>query len=44
MASYRAAQSKSNQKMLDAADVVTTCSNCHDRYRDKPAGVADRCK
>lgn len=43
--SYKAAQSKSNEKMLDAADVVTTaCSNCHDRYRDKPAGVADRCK
>ena len=45
MTSYKAAQSKSNEKMLDAADVVTTaCSNCHDRYRDKPAGVADRCK
>jgi hypothetical protein len=45
MASYKAAQSKSNEKMLDAADVITTaCSNCHDRYRDRPAGVADRCK
>jgi len=45
MTSYKAAQPKSNEKMLDAADVVTTaCSNCHDRYRDKPAGVADRCK
>jgi hypothetical protein len=45
MTSYKAAQSKSNEKMLDAADVVTTaCSNCHDRYRDKSAGVADRCK
>lgn len=45
IASYKAAQSKSNEKMPDAADVVTTaCSNCHDRYRDKPAGVADRCK
>jgi hypothetical protein len=42
--SYKAAQSKSNEKMLDAADVVTTaCSNCHDRYREKPGGVADRC-
>ncbi len=45
IATYKAAQSKSNEKMLDAADVVTTaCSNCHDRYREKPAGVADRCK
>jgi len=44
LASYKAAQSKSNEKMLDAADVVTTaCSNCHDRYREKPGGVADRC-
>jgi hypothetical protein len=45
MVSYKAAQSKSHEKMLDAADAVTTaCSNCHDRYRDKPAGDADRCK
>jgi hypothetical protein len=45
MASYKAALSKSNEKMLDAADVVTTaCSNCHDRYREKPGGVADRCR
>jgi hypothetical protein len=44
IASYKAAQSKSNEKMLDAADAVATaCSNCHDRYRDKPGGVADRC-
>lgn len=42
--SYKAAQSKSNDKMLEAADAVTTaCSNCHDRYREKPGGVADRC-
>ncbi len=45
VASYKAAQSKSNDKMLDAAGVVTeACSNCHERYRDKPVGVADRCK
>ncbi len=44
MTAYKAAQSKSNDKMLDAADAVTTaCSNCHDRYREKPGGVADRC-
>ena len=45
MASYRAAQSKDQDNMVDAAGVVTTaCSNCHDRYREKPGGVADRCK
>jgi hypothetical protein len=44
LAAYKAAQSKTNDKMLDAADVVTTaCSNCHDRYREKPGGIADRC-
>jgi hypothetical protein len=37
---YQAAQSKSNDKMLDAADQVSTsCLNCHDRYRRN----ADRC-
>jgi hypothetical protein len=45
LTAYQAAQSKSNDKMLDAAGVVTTaCSNCHDRYRDKPGGLAARCK
>jgi hypothetical protein len=44
VASYKAAQSKSNERMLDAADAVTTaCSNCHDRYRERPGGAADRC-
>lgn len=44
MTSYKAAQAKSNDKILDAADALTTaCSNCHDRYREKPGGVADRC-
>jgi hypothetical protein len=41
---YKAAQSKDQDKMLDAADKVTTaCQNCHDRYREKPGGVANRC-
>jgi hypothetical protein len=41
---YKAAQSKDMDKILDAADTMTTaCSNCHDKYREKPT-VADRCK
>jgi hypothetical protein len=41
---YKAAQTKDQDKMLDAADAVTTaCTNCHNRYREKPNGVADRC-
>jgi hypothetical protein len=43
MTAYRAAQTKNQDKMLDAADAVTTaCLNCHTRYRDKPA-IAARC-
>jgi hypothetical protein len=41
---YKAAQSKNMDKILDAADVMTTaCSNCHDKYREKPT-LAGRCK
>jgi hypothetical protein len=41
---YKAAQSKNMDKILDAADVMTTaCSNCHDKYREKPT-LAARCK
>ena len=44
MAGYRAAQSKNQDKILEAADTITTaCSNCHEKYRDKP-NLADRCK
>jgi hypothetical protein len=44
MKTYQAAQSKNQDSILDAADAVTTaCSNCHDKYRDKPGGDADRC-
>jgi cytochrome c553 len=41
---YKAAQSKDQDKILDAADSMTTaCANCHERYREK-ANLADRCK
>jgi cytochrome c556 len=44
MAAYKAAQSKNQDKILDAADVMTTaCANCHDKYREKPT-PAGRCK
>ena len=44
MTVYRAAQSKNQDKMLDAADAMTTaCANCHDKYREKPT-LADRCR
>lgn len=44
LAAYRAAQAKDQDKILDAADVMTTaCANCHDKYREKPT-LAARCK
>jgi cytochrome c553 len=44
MAVYKAAQTKNQDKIVDAADVMTTaCANCHDKYREKP-NLADRCK
>jgi len=44
MAAYKAAQSKNQDKILDAADTMTTaCANCHDKYREKST-PADRCK
>lgn len=44
MTAYKAAQAKNQDKILDAADVMTTaCANCHDKYREKPT-LADRCK
>lgn len=43
MKSYKAAQSKNQDNILDAADAITTaCSNCHDKYREKPK-LEDRC-
>ncbi|PYR93174.1 MAG: hypothetical protein DMG19_01855, partial [Acidobacteria bacterium] len=36
MTVYKAAQSKDQDKIIDAADVMTTaCANCHDKYREK---------
>jgi hypothetical protein len=44
LAAYQAAKAKDQDKILDAADVMTTaCANCHDKYREKPT-LADRCK
>lgn len=41
IAAYRAAQSKDQDKILDAAEVMTNaCSKCHDKYRE----VQVRCK
>jgi hypothetical protein len=43
MATYKAAQSKDMDKMVEAADTLTTaCSDCHDVYREKtPAQGGD---
>lgn len=44
MVAYAAAQTKNQDKMTEAADVMTTaCRNCHVRYREKRK-LADRCK
>jgi hypothetical protein len=44
MVAYKAAQSTNQDKILDAADVMTmACANCHDKYREKPT-PAGRCK
>ncbi len=44
LAAYKAAQAKDQDKILEAADVITTaCANCHEKYREKP-DLADRCK
>jgi len=43
MKAYEAGKSKNNDKVLEAADVMSTaCANCHDKYRDK-GNDADRC-
>jgi hypothetical protein len=42
--SYQAAKLKDQDKMADAAEVLTTaCGNCHVKYRDHD-NLADRCK
>jgi len=41
---YRAAQTKNQEKVSDAAnDVTTACENCHEKYREKK-NAADRCR
>jgi len=36
MVALKAAQAKDQDKILDAADAITTaCANCHDKYREK---------
>ena len=43
MTAYAAAKTKDQDKMTDAAGVLSTaCSNCHMKYREKKP--ADRCK
>ena len=43
MVAYAAAKAKDQDKILDAADAITTaCANCHDKYREKPT-LAERC-
>jgi hypothetical protein len=53
MTAYKAAQSKNQDKMVDAAATLNAaCANCHDRYRVandllplvEKADLADRCK
>jgi cytochrome c556 len=41
MTAYKAAQSKNQEKIIDAAnDVTSSCENCHEKYREK----TPRCK
>lgn len=43
MTAYAAAKAKDQDKMTDAAGVLTTaCANCHTKYRERRP--ADRCK
>jgi hypothetical protein len=43
MTAYAAAQAKSQDKIVDAAGVMTeACASCHIKYREKK--LADRCK
>lgn len=44
MKAYKAAQSKDQDKMVDAADSLSAaCAGCHRKWREKPR-LADRCK
>ena len=45
LAAYKAAQSKNQDAMVDASGTLAdACSACHDVYREKKGGTADRCK
>jgi hypothetical protein len=44
MATYKAAQAKNQDAILEAAGVVSeACQHCHDKYREVPGGVKNRC-
>ena len=44
MTAYAAAQTRNQDKITDAAEVMTAaCKHCHDSYRDKRK-LTDRCK
>ena len=44
MTAYKAAQSKNQDTVTDAAGTLSeACANCHDKYREK-SNLADRCK
>lgn len=41
---FKAAQSKNQETILEAADVVAeACRHCHVQYRDRPGGIKNRC-
>lgn len=42
--SYKAALTKNQDKIVDAAnDITAACENCHEKYREKP-DLSQRCK
>jgi hypothetical protein len=44
LTTYKAAQSKDQDKITDAAGTLSeACANCHDKYREKK-DLADRCR
>jgi len=44
MKAYKAAQSKNQDRMVEAADTLSAaCAGCHRKWREKPR-LADRCK
>lgn len=44
MTAYKAAQTKSQDAILEAAGVVSdACLHCHQKYRQVPGGFANRC-